>query len=256
MALLTSRACSLWPRVASLAACRVSDLLARMQPDGDVSCRSQPADPPLGHACAVTSLTPLELALIPAGAALVGVALGIIGNASLERQRDRHTARHERDQAIAELLTATIDLVAAVQAVRAAYQQQTTWRHYIRISATILAAVGTVMTSGEKLSSEMLKDWHRLSPGLDRILAADRELDDKQRTIALDLATIVAPRPYHRLHSWWGTVAALQEKIRLDSCLRQVAERNRLLSVARAIQILVDLLQDRCADPCHQRFQF
>ena len=143
---------------------------------------------------AMTNLTSLELALIPAGAALVGVALGIIGNAYLERQRDRRAARHERDQAIAELLTATIDLVAAVQAVRAAYQQQTTWRHYIRISATILAAVGSVMTSGEKLSSEMLQDWHRLSPGLDRILSADRELDDRQRTIALDLATIVAPR--------------------------------------------------------------
>ena len=50
------------------------------------------------------------------------------------------------------------------------------------------------MTSGEKLSSEMLQDWRRLSPGLDRLLTADRELDDKQRTIALDVATIVAPR--------------------------------------------------------------
>lgn len=51
---------------------------------------------------------------------MVGVALGIVGNAYLDRQRDRHEARHKRDQAIAELLTATIDLVASVQAVRAA----------------------------------------------------------------------------------------------------------------------------------------
>lgn len=142
----------------------------------------------------MTNLTGLELALIPAGTALVGVALGIVSNAYLDRQRDRRAAIHERDQAIAELLTATVDLIASVQAVRAAYQQQTTWRHYIRISGTILAAVGSVMTSGEKLSSEMLRDWRRLSPGLDRLLVADQELDDKQRTIALDVATIVAPR--------------------------------------------------------------
>jgi hypothetical protein len=94
--------------------------------------------------------------------------LGIVSNAYLDRQRDRRAAIHERDQAIAGLLTATVDLIASVQAVRAAYQQQTTWRHYIRISGTILAAVGSVMTSGEQLSSEMLRDWRRLSPGLDR----------------------------------------------------------------------------------------
>ena len=40
----------------------------------------------------------------------------------------------------------------------------------------------------------MLGDWSRLSLGLDRLLTADRELDEKQRTIALDFAAIVAPR--------------------------------------------------------------
>jgi hypothetical protein len=49
------------------------------------------------------------------------------------------------------------------------------------------------MTTGDKPTSDMLR-WHRLSPGLDRLLAADRELDDKQRTIALDVATMVGPR--------------------------------------------------------------
>jgi hypothetical protein len=107
----------------------------------------------------VTNVTALELALISAGAALVGVALGIVGNAYLDRQRDRREARRKRDQAIAELLAATVDLVAGVQALRAAYQQQhATWRHCIRIGGTILVAVGSVMTSGEKLSSEMLGD--------------------------------------------------------------------------------------------------
>ena len=171
------------------------------------SCRNQPTYPSVGHASAVINVTGLELALIPAGAALAGVALGIVGNAYLDRQRDRREARRERDQAIADLLTATVDLVSGVQAVRAAYQQQTTWRHYIRISGTILAAVGSVMTSGEKLSSEMLRDWRRLSPGLDRLLAADRELDDKQRTIALDVATIGCTADSKVLRSGLGTHA-------------------------------------------------
>lgn len=50
------------------------------------------------------------------------------------------------------------------------------------------------MTGREKLTWDMLGDWSNLAPGLNRLLAADRELDDKQRTIALDLATVVAPR--------------------------------------------------------------
>ena len=41
---------------------------------------------------------------------------------------------------------ALIDLVTGVQAVRAAYQQQGAWRHYIRTSAIVLAAVGSAMT--------------------------------------------------------------------------------------------------------------
>lgn len=55
----------------------------------------------------MTNVTGLELAIIPAGAALVGVVLGMVGNAYLDRRRDRRAARRERDQAIAELLTAT-----------------------------------------------------------------------------------------------------------------------------------------------------
>jgi hypothetical protein len=75
----------------------------------------------LRHAYAVVNVTGLELALIPAGAALVGVALGTAGNAYLDRLRDRRTAKRERDQAIAELLAATVDLTTGIQAVRAAY---------------------------------------------------------------------------------------------------------------------------------------
>jgi hypothetical protein len=138
-------------------------------------------------------VTPLELALIAPVAALAGVVIGIMGNAYLERSRERRAAKRERDHAIAELLTATVDLITGVQAVRGAYKQQTRWRHYIRVSAVILAAIGSTMAIGETLSRELL-DWRRMSPALDRILAVDHELDDNQRRTALDVATVVGPR--------------------------------------------------------------
>lgn len=72
----------------------------------------------------MTNVTGLELGLIPAGSALLGVVLGIVGNAYLDQRKDRRAARREQDQAIAELLTATVDLVTGVQAVRAAYHQR------------------------------------------------------------------------------------------------------------------------------------
>jgi hypothetical protein len=105
----------------------------------------------------LSSVTPLELALISPAAALVGVALGIAGNGYLDRLRDRRAAKRERDKAIAELLTATVDLITGVQAVRAAYQQQTRWRHFIRVAAVLVSAIGSTMTSGEILSSDLLK---------------------------------------------------------------------------------------------------
>jgi hypothetical protein len=140
-------------------------------------------------------VTSLELALIPAGAALLGVALGTVGNTYRDRQKDQRAAKRERDQAIAELLTATADLVDGVQMLRAAYyRQHPGWRRNIRIGATQIVAAGLVMTRRDRFTWATLRDWHSLGPGFDRLLAADRELDEQQRTVALDLATVVAPR--------------------------------------------------------------
>jgi hypothetical protein len=107
------------------------------------------------------TLPDAALAVIPAGAALVGVVLGTSGNAYLDRRRERRTACRERYQAIAELLTATVDLITGVQAVRAAYHQQhATFRHYIRVSAGVLVALGSTMTGAGKFDWRGLLDWH------------------------------------------------------------------------------------------------
>jgi hypothetical protein len=142
---------------------------------------------------AVAFLTPLEIALISPAAALAGVALGTAGTAYLDLSRERRAAKGAHDQAVAELLTATVDLITGIQAVRGAYQSHTRWRHYIRVSAMVVAAFGSTMTIGETISRELL-DWRRASPAFERILAADRDLDDTQRRTALDVATVVSPR--------------------------------------------------------------
>jgi len=141
------------------------------------------------------TVSSLELALISAGAALTGVALNTVGTGYLDRRKDRRAANQLRDQAIADLLTATVDLISGVQTIRAAYQQQSTmWRHYLRIAAALIAATGAVSVPGEKLTRHTLGDWHAMSPFFDRLLAIDRDLDSKQRTIALDIVAVVGQR--------------------------------------------------------------
>jgi hypothetical protein len=93
----------------------------------------------------VVHITGLELALIPTGSALAGVALGIAGQGWLYQRKERRQALQERDAAIAELLTATVDVVQGVQTIRAAYQGQDRWRGWARKAAVIWSAVGIVL---------------------------------------------------------------------------------------------------------------
>ena len=86
----------------------------------------------------MASASNLNIALISAGVTLVGVVIGQFGTYVIERLRERRAARGARDQAVAELLTAVVDLVTSVQTVRAAYQGQGRWREYARRAAIIL----------------------------------------------------------------------------------------------------------------------
>jgi hypothetical protein len=145
------------------------------------------------HADPVAHLTTAELALIPAATALAGVAIGVGGNAYLGKLGERRAARRRSDQAITDVLTSAVDLISGVQAMRSAYRQRS-WVHYIRVAAVVVAAAGTAAGPGGQLSTEILGDWHRLGPGFERILAADRDLDGARRTAVLDMVTIMLPR--------------------------------------------------------------
>lgn len=138
-------------------------------------------------------MTNLELALIPAIAALGGVALGIFGNGWLDRLRDRRAVQRERDQAIAELLAATADLVNSIQAARGIYGRSG-WRPEIRLVAAVFASIGTAVAREKNLTPGMFLDWRRDAPLLERLLAIWRGQSDQQRTVALDLVGMLLPR--------------------------------------------------------------
>jgi hypothetical protein len=46
------------------------------------------------------------------------------------------------------------------------------------------------MTGAGKFDWSGLPNWHTATPALDRLVVMDRELDDRQRTVALDLALV------------------------------------------------------------------
>lgn len=149
----------------------------------------------------MVNVTGLELALIPAGAAIAAASLTTLGQGWLDRLKDRRAARDLRDQAIAELLASAADMIQGVQAIRAAYEGQSGWRDIIRKSAAVMAAVGSILPGerGDPMPrtraewSKML-DWRTSGPFVDRTLAEIQRLDNKQRTTVIDVAALLLPR--------------------------------------------------------------
>jgi hypothetical protein len=133
-------------------------------------------------------------ALIGAGATVLGGVLFFLGTQWQTHWQTLREERRARDQAIAELLSATVDLITGVQAIRAAYGRRTNWRVRIRIVAAVFAAFGATFGAEESLTLETLLNWRKEGPMLDRLLAVDRELNEQQRITALDMTTVLLPR--------------------------------------------------------------
>jgi hypothetical protein len=143
------------------------------------------------HGQAIT-VTPLELALIPAAALLAGTALGILGNRWLDWLREHAAARKQRDQAIAEMLTASADLLYGIQMTRATYDRSML-RSYLRTVAAIFTAVGMAFAGEEKVTRDTFLNWRKSTPFIDRLVAVDRWQNEQQRMIVLDLSKPLAP---------------------------------------------------------------
>jgi hypothetical protein len=133
-------------------------------------------------------------ALIGAGVTVAVFAAGLGSNLWLERRRERREATRHREDAASELATATVDLLTGVQAIRGAYEGRSGWRFRMRIIAIVYAALTAVFAAAGEVSWAALVDWQRAGPLIDRLLTADRDLDEIQRTTALDMATVLGPR--------------------------------------------------------------
>lgn len=122
------------------------------------------------------------------GAALLGVIVGFIGTAYLQRRQTDRDARNRLEGALAELLAAAQDLMIGVRAIRHAHERRTKPRFYLRLGGMILRDYPAPDTWRD------LTDPSRLRALLATALEADRYQLDEARTIALDLATVVATK--------------------------------------------------------------
>jgi hypothetical protein len=97
-------------------------------------------------------------------------------------------ARVRQENALAELLAAAQDLVIGTQAIRQAHERRTKPRYYLRLAAMFMRDYPVPGTWRD------LADLSRLRPLMATALEADRYQLDESRTIALDLATVVAAK--------------------------------------------------------------
>jgi len=125
---------------------------------------------------------------------VVGGVLTIAGNERLEHRREKRERKRGRDAAVGELLTATVDLVSGVQAIRVAYEGRSGLRMRLRVVATVFAAVSSAFAAAGEVSLGALLDWRHSVRVIDRILSEDRHLDEVQRTTALDVTAVVMAR--------------------------------------------------------------
>jgi len=133
------------------------------------------------------AVTDLGVALITGGFTIGAVVVTFGGNALLERARARRAARESRNAAIAEVLAASIDLVLAVAAIRAAHEHRTNRRMRLFIAAALLRDLPDLD------SWKALTDRSVQRVALSTLTGLAREQDADTRMIAMDFAGLVVP---------------------------------------------------------------
>jgi len=133
------------------------------------------------------------------GAALLGVIVGFIGTAHLQRRQARADARVRLERALAELLAAAQDVMIGIRAIRLAHERRTKSRFYLRVGGMLLRDLPALSTWRDLVELSSLKAL------LGATLEADRYQLDEARTIALDLSTVVAAKA----NRYWAVVALI-----------------------------------------------
>lgn len=133
-------------------------------------------------------VTDPELSLITGGFTIAAVLVTFGGSYLLERARSRRDARQARDSAIADLLTASVELVLAVNTIRAAYQHRTNTRARLIIAAALLRDLPNLSSWKDFADRGVQKTILRTTIGL------ARDQDTESRTIVLDFAGMITPQ--------------------------------------------------------------
>ena len=169
----------------------------RTQPAGVSSpgrpCSGRAFPAPDRMSCGILSaVNDLGLALITSlitgGFTITAVVVTFGGNRYLDKARDRRADKQSRDSAIADLLTASAELVLAVNAARAAYQHRTGIRYRLMIAAALLQDLPNLSSWRDLTDRDVLKTSLRTATGL------ARDQDAGNRTIVLDYAGLVIPQ--------------------------------------------------------------
>ena len=134
------------------------------------------------------TVTDLDLSLITGGFTIAAVAVTFGGNYLRDKARDRRADKQSRDAAIADLLTASVELVLAVNAIRAAYQHRTNARARLMIAAALMRDLPNLDTWKDLTDRDVMRTLLRTATGI------AREQDTNARTIVLDYTGMVTPQ--------------------------------------------------------------
>jgi hypothetical protein len=185
-------------------------------------------------------VTDLDVALITGGFTITAVIVTFGGNALLDMVRARRAARESRGAAIAEVLTASIDLVLAVNAIRAAYQHRTNSRARMLIAAALLRDLPDLN------SWKALTERYITRTALSTLTGLVRERDEDTRMIVLDFASLVVPKT-NRFFAAVTTVTLGPDK--------ELAGATRQLSTAGAELLETSGARKRKQDRARSRFE-
>jgi len=134
------------------------------------------------------AVTDLDLALITGGFTVAAVLVTFGGNYLLETARGRRADKRARDSAIADLLTTSVELVLAVNAIRAAYQYRTNNRARLMIAAAVLRDLPNLDSWKDLTNRDVQRTVLRTMVGL------SRDRDAEARMTVVDYAGMVIPQ--------------------------------------------------------------
>jgi hypothetical protein len=112
-------------------------------------------------------MTDLDLALITGRFTIAAVVVTFGGNYVLGQARDRRADKQSRDSAIADVLTTAVELMLAVNAIRAAYQHRTNARARLMIAAALMRDLPDLDSWRDLTDRDVMRDVpaHRNWPG-------------------------------------------------------------------------------------------